>query len=470
MYNIKILFEKYDLFMNEFKDKLEYDTLFENKDKLGIKLKEITEQDTKNFLTNYKCFSFNITEHFDSGPLTADTKFSDIKSLEMQIEKNKFVDCLNNIVFLESKKILDFITNTLECDSINEKLKIYSHLDNEFQVGKLHFLNYKTKNQPVECLPVNDSEELNKYKIIKYNKIDKNCFIQRYFINEHTKAILKYLTQSKIDDYFEINGSKIIKISSTKEIIDDFDNNSYSELCRLTEFLISDGSKLEKVIIVKNVISLYLNEDTSILEFYKKIGKINETNEHYLENYLRNDLDNFFELRSTVYKESMEIANSISSKSQQIINFIFGTLLSFIFLAITTFLEFDKQSGSFKILTSIFFSLMFLLAIKYIVSLYIQKSLETFESQFDFVLENFVILTPSEVTKIKNNFFELPKQNINKLLNIFKGLLTVLFLIMVFSFIYFYFSTFIFILTIKGILVAVAFFIFILIILFYMLK
>lgn len=340
-------------------------------------------------------------------------------------------------IFFEMPSLIKYLnTKHFEDDILdlkNSYLAVYVNDEIEsFSTNRVKFINFsdaKLSSIPQSDIYIESSSYKNHVSDSKIPELilslildadNLSCLVQKTIITKNYVLFLKLLSTNTSDDIsFEIHGKKNIKISTS----DDLHPSNWISLKNIIFFLLTGGEFLEKFIIIKNVNSLYLETNTTLQAFNDKLIDIYETSQHYFNHYIQEDLDSFFDLRNTLYKETVNISFALQKHNDRILNYIYGTLLGFILLIATTYLKLLEEGNLIFFLFLSLIITLFSFVIYFTLKKNVEDSFVIIDDQFTFFSNKILILPAKERLDLKTKFILTPYNKVEETLRHLKYIL-----------------------------------------------
>ncbi|MDE0584742.1 hypothetical protein ON064_17080 [Planococcus sp. A6] len=259
--------------------------------------------------------------------------------------------------------------------------------------GKFTKLNNPLSFYPeeIELVNINDLPEL------------KIKLIQRFY-----HSFLEVISYKVDNEIYDIRGKKKIFISTD----DNFSTVNHKVFYDLLIFLFRDDKFLEKFLILKNVMTRYINDKETLSNLDTKIIEIEKTVNYYFEKYVQDDLEVFFENRDTVYKEAINMSKSINEQNDKVNSYLNTSLISTLVLA----LSFIFKSLISLNNSSLIFANVFLISFSIIFYNFISRTsnerFSTIEKQFNLFLNKMGIILEDEKIDINQTFIINPKNDL----------------------------------------------------------
>ncbi|WP_394191150.1 hypothetical protein [Paenisporosarcina quisquiliarum] len=366
----------------------------------------------------------------------------EITELNIQLEKSEFIQFFSNLdyFFFDVESMLKNLSKKTYSSTNPYKLNIVLPEINSFETIFFNFTSIETLNRESKLTLVETDQSYNDpldffsslYKLeLTYGNTNPFLYIIKNFhINtkdELQKSIMKrfyidfldFISDQSDENNFLIRGNKSLKINKSV----DFSTLNYYELVNLFMFLISGEKFLEKITIVKNVFTLYLNDEISIGTFDEKLEKIWKTIQHYFHNYITDDLKDFFKDRDSLFKEAMTVSKSIKDQTDKLYTAINSSLISLVIgVTISAYTSFARDDV-FILVVSLIVFISFSVVYYQFSKKHVNERITLIKDQFNHFVDNIYILENTEKETFKAKYLLLPIKILNNVLLRFKYLI-----------------------------------------------
>lgn len=358
----------------------------------------------------------------------SDLSMEHIKEQRFRIKYNKnadkdYVKGLNYYFFIEEKAV-DFLSSFRFTP--NEKVVIGIYNIEAFSTPVFQFVDLSTNDHQshereintdfitkIERMSKNSNNKIDHHKcVLAYTieEINTGCSFQEKIKRLYYKSFFETISYKYTEYNYDIRGKKNITIFQDEN----FSVENYLAFVELIDFLYKDDKFLEKFIIIKNVITRYIQDRASFSDLDKKILEISKTARHYFETYIQNELDDFFKNRDTVYKEALNTSKAINEQSDKINTYINASLISFLILVMTfIFNNFEVFNPKNLFLAWIGF-MIFSFTFYGFVYKSSNERFETIKEQFDLFLDKMGIILLSEKEEIISAYLNKPYDDLQK--------------------------------------------------------
>ena len=270
--------------------------------------------------------------------------------------------------------------------------------------------------------PVTESFKSMKVVFEDSNKIQNITSLPKFwYITSHegllhcfdNQFLLKtlYLISNKADmknNTFVIKGHYSLKLKLNDVVTKKIDRAKWIELL---DFVIDEDAKRhsERLLILRNVLTNYLSNSSTLDEIDSKISPIAATAWHHFELYLQNEIKIFMDQKNNLLQEAISVTDKINERNIKVNEFSQKNLILIFGLIITNFLPFSPKNELNPYL--FYFSILTTLII---ICLNLQtlnaskKQLQNSITKFEFYVENISSknLKGLNVEDLKNNFIQ----------------------------------------------------------------
>lgn len=318
-------------------------------DFIQIKFKDLSEIDSKlpKFLDDFAYVSLTISYYSQT--------FKSIHSFDKELLEtfSNQIDSSAGIitVTIDKKKLIKSINCSLE------NTYVYMNMDNFSQdIINVKFENNKCKLnlfliekgfnkldnnficiQDIDCLDQSmlntniDDESICTYNLLKEIYLSKtvDCYtkIPHFWSFGELKDNLKTCKKNCTLSFFNLISNKTLSQNKkylikghhnlTLNIIleDDF-NISTQQLVELIDFTLDADRYFDKILILRNVITRYLNNHSGIKHFSKQLDHIIDTANHDFELYIQNEIKVFIDQKNHLLNETLDVTKGVSKQTQ----------------------------------------------------------------------------------------------------------------------------------------------------------
>lgn len=270
-------------------------------------------------------------------------------------------------------------------DWINNKNKLYifclcmdgnQEYQNDF-VNIIPFEKYSTISEEIislECLKKfevfkgrNENNTITSLYNYPLSWMDNSGKSPRFLLNHSINLFIESISNEvSINKNILIKGYKNVYFE--KDLIEDVNEINEENIIytfKLINFLIDEDKFYDKLLIIRNNITLYLDSNTSIKDFLEKSKEIYKTVTHNFDLYIQNEIKVFLEQKNallhefiSVSKQLGEIINDITAQLRNIGASLLGTV--FIGLISDIDLNYSTKAVNLILLSySIFFIINF---------------------------------------------------------------------------------------------------------------
>lgn len=410
--------------------------------------KDFYEKELEELLCNLKNFKVYVNP---SGVLLSDFmeevkmgihSLDIISNINIQFEKKTVISTFEKLdhMFFDCKSMLKNLSNSHYQPNIQKKYNIALPDINRVETIFFNFIPFSElyKSNGINDVPINKSYVENiefYYQLLRLDKSSNNNNPFLYIITKSSpendkeeltlnimqkfyRDVLEFTSDSTSQDMYSFKGNKTIKIYKDQV----FNTASYNDLNKLFIFLVSGEKFLEKITIVRNVFSIYLNDENTLDEFDLKLNEIWDTIQHYFHSYVSEDLKDFFKNRDSLFKEAMAVSRSINDQTDKLNTAINGSLISLVVGAAASMYTSIVKNN----LVILGISLAIFIGFSIVYYLYTKKHVKDREglikNQFEHFINNVYILEEKEKQTFKNKYFKEPSTLLMSTLKRFKYL------------------------------------------------
>jgi len=385
--------------------------------------------------------------------------FEDVRDLNIQLDKKSFIEKFGNLdnFFFEHKSMLSNLKKCVYTDSMLVKLNIALPRISELETIFFRFIPIKNLSltTPLNLVEIeqsnfdhlnffntfhkSESKNINPFIFIMNNSENSNPVQNEFQIaikRELYAEVLEFVSDQSNENEFVFRGKKSLIISKSNE----FNTKNYHDLVLLFMFLVSGEKFLEKITMVRNVFSLYLNDENSLDSLDEKLDKIWKTIQHYFHNYIAENLKDFFKDRDSLFKEAMAVSRSINEQTDKLNSAINNSLISLVIgVTVSTYTSLAKDD-IFILVISLCVFLGFSIVYYLLSKKHVNERIYLIKSQFDHFINNVHILESLEKETFREKYMRNPVNILKKVLVRFKILIICLNLSVFFLFAVLYFK------------------------------
>lgn len=377
-----------------------------------------------------------------------------VNHILLVLDKKTLIEKINQIDYL---MFTTAFINTLQKinEPLNDKLNILHFLSAES--FSTHLINFYPAFQDIDTLAtikidIQKADEVTAF--LSHNKhINQNIFfnpfafrivnplnIQDEVISKEIKKYFYLCFIEALSDSFNQDSNKYVlnakkKISIFKD--ENFSTHNYFTFCTIFDFLITEHKYTEKYIIIKKVLTLYTHHECTITEIDKNLGNIWKTTHNYYDDYIEDNIKDFFDTKDQLLKEATSISKLVYEQTDKVNNSIVASILSILIVFATTLF---RQISTISLITLIFVFVIFVVFSVTYYAVIRKSSLNRYEltkNQFEYFVSDVSFLDETELKKIKKYYLEDPFEQLEKTLvafrsvligiNIIAGVITILF-------------------------------------------
>lgn len=394
------------------------DIIFDNQKDLIIEFKDLNEINKKlpSELIGLEFFDYTITYYVES--------FNSLEEFQEEIQVS-----YQGMVDFEEGKIRVVINKKLLKNYFNQNLPVNTEV----------FYNLENFIANIKSIENSSNESTNKKIIFVIEKLNERFYENEYLIivnlielsHQDMKPILqesieKFKTIQEIYDYKDVNhyqqvpyfwhfsnqsgdlkplkkecvktffylisnkvkdGSEIYIIKGHHNLEFKLHINSYdfdtNPFLRILNFTLDKEKHYDKLLIIRNVFTTYVNNFSSFSQVSQQINEIVATIEHHYELYIQNEMKIFIEQKNQVLNETLSLAKQVSNLTVEIGSNLRNLLLTlFAAIVVSVIPQYTENSNNENIILLLTFSYLLYLIFNFYISFKIK-------SQLDNYLENF---------------------------------------------------------------------------------
>ncbi|MES9754452.1 hypothetical protein ABWK33_27645, partial [Bacillus wiedmannii] len=159
-----------------------------------------------------------------------------------------------------------------------------------------------------------------------------------------------------------------------------------------------------------------INDNETISDLDNKLPAIWKTINHYYDNYVEDNIKEFFKTKDQLLKEAMNVSKVIYEQTDKINNSIIASILSILVLIVTTlYRSLDKITIPFaSSILGVFF--IFSLLYYYLMHDSSKKRYELTKKQFEYFIEEVSLIQNVELTALQNTYLVKPFEELKSTL------------------------------------------------------
>ncbi|MEW4224013.1 hypothetical protein [Rossellomorea marisflavi] len=394
-------------------------------------LKEIGElKENFNYSLNPMSDSYDVVlEDLESGNI----RIEEIESIALDLQKNVAIDQMDNVdlIFFNMHEIIKSLKDSSQYLELNKfKTNIGIFYSECFETDLLNFVDIsngdtdkavrkKIDTQIIENLDfylsnnkrLNQTRLYNPYTFTIKNVTDlESNSLMDLMKREFYYTMLECISDKNDNMHYIIRGEKNVNLA----IRDDFTTNNYEMFLQIFLFLISQKKYTEKFIIIKKVITLYINENEDITQFDLKLVDIWKTINHYYNHYIEDNIKEFFKTKDQLLKEAMSASKVIYEQTDKVINSIIASILSVLIIIVSTLF----RSVSTINLTLVIAFLIIFVPFSIVFHIITKKSsisrYTLTKNQFDHFINEISLIPENEVAQIRKTYLMEPYKELQK--------------------------------------------------------
>lgn len=303
--------------------------------------------------------------------------------------ESKFIHMFNFDQFSKN------LTTTINDDIDQEELSEFEVLNSVFKNKKLNsYLDY-----PISWISISDS--------MQPVPLCKHAVLETFF------SIISNTVVSKTN--FIIRGYKTVHldISGEKEVS--------GEVCNiigeLMKFIIDKQRSHDKLLLLRNTCTLYMDSDEDIVGLEKKIFEIKKNVEYNFNAYIQDKIKIFLDQKNQLLQEFISTTKKIEELTNSLVSQIRTVLLSLLGTIFIGLIKDINDSKSSAMLNLVLLSYIFFFVIQLIIVIYQNKQQQSLLDSLESYTEEFGKIE----TGIENNysFSNLKKRYLDKSLGVY---------------------------------------------------
>lgn len=323
--------------------------------------------DVENILINEICnlpfISFHI-EYYGSPYSTIKNFYSDLEDvfdnalsldnlkIKITIDKKKLIrnfstNPINTFVFINTENFTSIFTKQLShlysLVKFENKLKVFlldfrtsSKLENDYIIIQgISQLN-EISNDNISPYSISKFETIK--NIFDYKKISYYTDIPHFWHFKDLSPEMNEFNNKCIIRFFELVSNKIIQENKIflirghhnleLSIDDHFSTFDTQQLIELIDFTLDTDKHYDKILILRNVLTSYLNNFSTISQFAEQLESIYNSTKHQFSLYIQNEIKIFIEQKNQVLNETHSVARQISHLTSEVTGNLKNSIIS----------------------------------------------------------------------------------------------------------------------------------------------
>ena len=312
-------------------------------------------------------YYYQTKEHVDEAAELIDSKEKKYKKIQVVVKINK-KELLSKIIGVQLKNVYLFATiesfekrtkmlldynspvnsNSIEDNQSKINLILFSGFEDTIYGDYINIINIEKisllKDTASTCLSSASYERINNAKDLYFNHLSKNIstFLDfPYFWNfEYTsnetkknafKSFFRLISNREVKDMtFKIKGVQSLVLDFSDET--NFNDVDISKLNKIIDFTIDDRERfLDKILIIRNVLTVYFSNDTQIHSICERLDEIISTIEYNFELYVQEKVQVFLDQAVDVSKNIANLTSQLISSMRTLLVSLLGTVfISFV--------------------------------------------------------------------------------------------------------------------------------------------
>lgn len=241
-----------------------------------------------------------------------------------------------------------------------------------------------------------------------------------------------YLISNKIkfpDNIYLIKGHHNLEIKLTFEDI----KLNTTTFINIINFTLDEKRHYDKLLIIRNVLTTYLNNFSTITQLNQQIDEVFSTAQHHFELYVQNEIKIFIEQKNQVLNETISVTKQVSQLTADIGNNLRNLLLTlFAAIVISVIPQIVDNNSNRIVIIFLISSYLAYLGFSFYISYKIKNQLDNYLEIF----KNYTIYVSSQSLRgldyqsLKNKFILKEEKNFLNLLRVYR---VTIFVLIVFS-------------------------------------
>lgn len=193
------------------------------------------------------------------------------------------------------------------------------------------------------------------------NQLIKNKLILTFVSLISNKEVEKGIFNIKGQQNLNLNMSEL----NNKVNFENFENNLVTDLFKFT--LDDEERFLEKILIIRNVLSTYLTNESSFQYFVNKLREISSTVEYNFEMYIQEKVKIFLDQKNLLTQVALDTARSTSKLTSQVTSTLRTVLFSLVGTVFISLVSNFDANISFKVINTSLLAYIFYFAITLLI-------------------------------------------------------------------------------------------------------
>lgn len=357
--------------------------------------------------TDYK----NIQEFISSFSEDNIQLVTDSVEINLKIKKDKIIDNeYENFYFFKDYQGFFKSIQNIELKKENKKLIILILSEERlFNSNFLSVINLKKKRQEIST----DIDRIAYSKYVTLNSLYKDKKLKNYLYYpatwisvEDTQCVDYHFYNQTLNSFFSIisnavlpNNKYVIRGYKTIYFFNEHGKDFSVESCKvideLMDFLIDEQRNHDKLLLLRNTMSLYLSSDETVAGLEKNINEIKKNVEFNFNAYIQNKVELFLDQKNKLLQEYISTTKKVEDLTSNLVSQIRTIMLSLLGTIFLTLLGEIKSAETKVMLNLVLLSFTFYFCINWFL-VFRQKK------QKDILLNNLEVYT-DEIGKIDGN-------------------------------------------------------------------
>lgn len=336
---------------------------------------------------------------------------NDSVEINVQIKKDKITDNkYENFYFFKDYQGFFKAIKNLELKKENKKMVILILSEERlFNSNFLSVINLKKKKQEIST----DIDRIAYNKYITLNSLYKDKKLKNYlyypatwisaednkcvdyhFYGQTLNSFFSIISNAVLpDNQYVIRGYKTIYFSNDHE--NDFSSESCKVIDELMDFLIDEQRNHDKLLLLRNTMSLFLSSNETVAGLEKNIYEIKKNVEFNFNAYIQNKVELFLDQKNKLLQEYISTTKKVEDMTSNLVSQIRTIMLSLLGTVFLTLLGEVKSAETKVMLNFVLLSFTFYFCINWFL-VFRQKE------QKDILLNNLEVYT-KEIGTIDGN-------------------------------------------------------------------
>lgn len=405
------------------------------------------------YTINYFADTFSDLQRFQEeiASIYDNTIDYDKGTIRITIEKAKVISLFNNN--LQNTFIYSTVANFVKHFFIRRNMVLLdpNYITNIFILENIQNKTFKNKYLSISNLndlPTKIQDNLKQIDLDLFESIRNNYdtkeitqfyHIPHFWDFQYSEDFLYQCKIKCLETFFNLISNKE-KVAGKKYLIKGHHNLEFTinydqveintkSFVELINFTLDKERHYDKLLIVRNVLTTYLNNYSTISQLNQQIDEVYATSQHHFELYIQNEMKIFIEQKNQVLNETLAVAKNVSQLTVEITNNFKNLLITLFAGIIVSVIPFVIENNSEKLLLNILAATYLIyLIVNYYISYKINVQLSNFLDNF----KTYTIYISSQslngldYATLKEKFILNEEQNFRNGLGVYRGLIILL--------------------------------------------